>query len=62
MNTFTNDEITEDDELTMDEQYEARRILSLPENLQTYAIEHKQNELDAMPSYFDRLKLQGGRS
>jgi hypothetical protein len=48
--------ITEDDPTTVEEEWEAQRIASLPENLQRYAVEHKQNELDATPAYFDRFK------
>ena len=49
------DVITEDDPLTLDEEYELQRILSLPENLQHLAIEHKQNQFDAMTPYTERF-------
>ncbi len=49
-----NDTITENDPMTMDEEYEVLRIARLPENLQQPAVEGKLNQFNAIPSYVEQ--------
>lgn len=56
MQNLYNARITEDDPLTLDEEYEIQRIRALPEALQPLAVEYHLNTYQALPPYTERFQ------